>query len=98
MTAKQRQKWQRIRAKGYARYILWNILTWGVPMWVAQNYGPRLFDVVIHKQYIPAPPIWSPTMDFIFDLALWVFAFGYVIGDGMWYKNERHYAKHEQAV
>ena len=66
---------------------------WGVPMWAAQTFGTLIYDAVLHKSYVTPFQIWSPTADFIFDFALWVLGFGYVMGESIWQKQERDYQK-----
>ena len=98
MTTTQRQKWERVRAKGHAHYILRSFLFWGVPMWIAQEFGTLIYDAVMHKSYVAPFQIWSPVADFIFDLTLWVFGFGYVMGESIWQKQERDYRKDDRVA
>ena len=62
-------------------------------MWAAQTFGPFLYDFIAHKPYTPIYQIWSPAADAIFNVVLWVFGFGYLMGDAMWHKQERDYYK-----
>ena len=91
MTTTPRQKWERVRAKGHAHYILRSFLFWGLPMWAVQTFGTFIYDAVLHKSYVTPFQIWSPAVDFIFDLAVWVFGFGYLMGESLWRKQERDY-------
>jgi hypothetical protein len=98
MTAIERQKWERVRARGRARYIIRSFLSWGVPMWVAQTFGPLLYDAIMHKPHTPPFLIWSPALDFVFDMVLWIFGFGYLMGESMWRKHERDYDKDDHVA
>jgi len=98
MTKIERQKWEHIRAKGHARYIWRSILMWGVPMWAAQNYGSLLYDAIMHNPPPPRFHSYTPTLDFVFDFALWIFGFGYGMGESMWRKHERDYRKDDHVT
>jgi len=98
MTTIERQKWERVRARGHARYILRSFLFWGVPMWAAQVFGIFLYDAIMHKPYVAPFQIWSPVLDFVFDVALWIFGFGYVMGESIWQKHERDFHKDDHVA
>lgn len=98
MTTEQRQKWERARAKGHARYILRSFLVWGVSMWIVQTFGAFIYDALTYRAYAAPYQIWSPVPDFIFSFILFVFGFGYVIGETTWQKQERAYQKYKPAA
>ena len=62
-------------------------------MWAAQTFGPRLYDAIMHKPYAEPFHSWSPELDYVFDLVLWIFGFGYLMGISMWEKHERDFHK-----
>jgi len=62
-------------------------------MWVVQTFGTFIYHAITDKPYAAPFQIWSPITDFIFDLVLWIFGFGYLMGDGIWQKQERDYRK-----
>jgi hypothetical protein len=98
MTKIEKQKWERVRIRGHARYILRISLFWGVPMWAAQTFGPRLYDFIMHKPYTSPIQIWSPALDFVFDMILFIFGFGYLMGKFMWAKHERDFHKDDHVA
>jgi len=93
MTTIQRQRWERVRAKGRTRYIMLNFLFWGLPMWAIQTFGPCLYDFALHKPYTPSLLILSPAFDLVFDMVLWIFGFGYLMGAVLWGMREKDYQK-----
>jgi hypothetical protein len=98
MTTIERQKWERVRARGHARYIFRSFLFLGVPMWAAQTFGPFLYDAIMHKPYVAPFQIWSPALDFVSDMVWWIFGFGYLMGELMWRKHERDYDKDDHVA
>jgi hypothetical protein len=96
MTETQKYKWEKVRAKGHVRFILWSFLCWGVPMWAIQIFGPLLWDTIMQKRYSPPFQIWSPVADFVFVLILWVFGFGYGMGETIWQKRENDYHNNDR--
>ena len=48
--------------------------------------------------YVTPFQIWSPAVDFIVDLALWLFGFGYVMGESIWQKQERDFHKEDHVA
>jgi hypothetical protein len=98
MTTIERQKWERVRIRGHARYILRSFLFWGAPMWAAQVFGIRLYDAIMHKPYTAPLQIWSPALDFVFDSVLWIFGFGYLMGEYFWRKHERDFHKDDHVA
>jgi hypothetical protein len=99
MTTTQRQKWERIRAKGHARYIVRSFLSWGLPMWAVQILGPFLYDAIRHKPYeMPFQIFPSPVWSFVFDLLFWIFGFGWMMGEAMWQQHEKDYQKDDHVA
>ena len=69
-----------------------------MPMWAAQFLGQFLFDTLRHQPYAPFQIFPSPVASFIFDLAFWIFGFGYLMGESMWQKHEREFQKGDDHV
>ncbi len=92
MTEDGKQNWESVRLQGHTRYILRSFLSWGVPFAVFVVLGPLLYDAVFHKLYQPHILPW-PVADIVFDFALSVLIFGYLMGEDRWRKHERDYAK-----
>ena len=67
-------------------------------MWAAQTLGTFLYDFIMHKTYVAPFQIWSPVTDFILDLVLWIFGFGYLMGETIWQKHERSFHEDEHVV
>jgi len=96
MTTAERQKWERVRAKGRARYIIRGFLVWGFSMWVFQTVGPLLYDAIRHKPYeMPFQLFPSPTWSFIFNAVSWIFGFGWLMGEGKWQQHEKEYQQQD---
>jgi hypothetical protein len=92
MNTMERQRWERIRMKGHARFIRWNFLSWGVPMFAVQLLGPYFYALLLHRPYHgPAQIVPSRVWCLAFDLGLWVFGFGYLMGEFTWRKREKEY-------
>jgi hypothetical protein len=92
MTEPEREKWERVRAKGHARFILRSFWLWGVPMCAIQFFGPYFYDALTHNPYQSPYQIFpSPVWSIIFDFAFWIFGFGFLIGEVTWQKREKDY-------
>ena len=66
INASERQKWEQVRTRGHARFILRNFLRWGVPMCAVQFVGPFIYDTIMHRPYAPFAFFPSPVWNAIF--------------------------------
>jgi hypothetical protein len=62
-------------------------------MCAAQFLGQYLYATLRHQPYAPFQIFPSPVLSFIFDLAFWIFGFGYLMGESIWQKHEREFRK-----
>jgi len=67
-------------------------------MCAAQILGQFIYDTLMDKPYAPFQIFPSPVWSFIFDLAFWIFGFGYLMGEGLWQKHERDFRRGSNAV
>ena len=67
-------------------------------MCAAQFLGSFLYDTIMQKPYTPFPIFPSPVWNFIFLLVLWIFGFGYGMGEMLWQKQERDYQKDDHVA
>jgi len=67
-------------------------------MWAVQGFGIFLYEAVLHKPFAAPSQIWSPALEFVFDLVLWIFGFGYLMGEYHWQKQERDFHKGDPAA
>ena len=62
-------------------------------MWAVQVLGPVFYRLVMDKPYVPLFNGTPPGLKFGFDLAIWVFGFGYLMGVTNWQRSESDYQK-----
>ena len=62
------------------------------------DYGSLLYDTIMHIPPTPRFHSYTPTLDFIFDFALWIFGFGCAMGESLWRKYERDYDKDDHVA
>jgi hypothetical protein len=67
-------------------------------MCAAQLLTQFVYHMLKHEAYAPFQIFPSPVLSFIFDLAFWIFGFGYLMGEFTWRKQERDYHSHDNAA
>jgi hypothetical protein len=85
MTQSENQAWEKIRARGHARFILRHgVLLWGVPFGVVVTLGPFIYDVFTHHAT-------SSIRSMVAAFAFLTLAFGYGMGETEWRRREKAY-------
>ena len=85
MTQSESQAWEKIRARGRARFILRHgLLLRGLPFGIMVTLGPLIYDIFTHQV---TPSIWSMVAAF----ALLTLLFGCVMGETEWRRREKVY-------
>jgi len=98
MTTPEKQKWERVRSRVRARYILRGILFYGVPMWFVQTFGIMIYHVIMHEPYVSHFQNMSSVVIFGIELALWIFGFGAMMGESLWQKRELNHREDDRLV
>ena len=82
----QRERWQKISAKGKTRYILkWGVLCWGLPMFVVMT------TLDLYQQRIPSGiGIIGYATHISLNVVLWLAA-GYTFGLLQWRRYEKRF-------
>jgi hypothetical protein len=90
MSPAERQKWESVRAKGHASFIVRSIVRHGILFAAFVTFGPLAYGAALHKPYIPLALPW-PILDISFNFMFTCLGFGYLLGEGGWRKNEKAY-------